>query len=96
MHSFRAGVGGLHRGRRIGYAGRESEWRGGAIDSFSVYPLWGVLQKKSFSARMQRSFHTLAPFIYLPRWALRGEEGEGLESPGEVLHALRVRGGFKR
>jgi len=44
---------------------------------------------------MQRSFSTLAPFIYLPRWALCGEESEGLESPGEVLHVLRVRGGFK-
>ena len=56
----------------------------------------GGAAKRVFSARMQRSFHPLAPFIYLPRWALRGEEGEGLESPGEVLHVLRVCGGFKR
>ncbi len=61
----------------------------------SLSPMVGAA-KKSFSARMQRSFSTLAPFIYLPRWALRGEESEGLESPGEVLHVLRVRGGFKR
>ena len=45
---------------------------------------------------MQRSFPTLAPLIYLPRWALRGEESEGLESSGEVFHVLRVLGGFRR
>ena len=41
---------------------------------------YGGCCKKVFSARMQRSFHPLAPFIYSLRWALRGERGEGVES----------------
>ena len=97
MHSFRAGVGGLHLGHRIaGALGEEANGAGVRLAHSQFIPYGGVLQKKSFSARMQRSFPTLSPFIYLPRWALRGEEGEGLESPGGVLHVLRVCGGFKR
>ena len=79
-----------------GAPGEKANGAGVRLTHSQFIPYGGVLQKKSFSARMQRSFPTFAPFIYLPRSALRGEEGEGLESPGEVLHALRVRGGFKR
>ena len=79
-----------------GAPGEKANGAGVRLTHSQFIPYGGVLQKKSLVRECSILFTPLRPSYISLRWALRGEEGEGLESPGEVLHALRVRGGFKR